>query len=447
MKKLIFFFLLALVMGSCTSEDDLLLKNNEPSSSSGGYKVSLEDAVERARKAVGECGPVATRSGLKARVDVIRSKPLTRSAAEMPDTLLYVVNFEDNGGFAVVGADERVLPIYAVSDSGELNITEDSNEALKLVMEGIEEDAAMRIASMNLVESGGLDAANSNVPGTSPRFPNHFYGWETSHTSRPLLSFYQSRVHYNDEYSKYIFTADGYPTLSGCGAVALEQLLSFYKWPTSIDGYNIDWDKIDKEKDVDAVAKILYLLGQQKYLQMSYKVEEGTHNPCVGEVWTNKIYETLQKLNYSVDSYYTNFLNNESLAREILKNDPLFMFAQAIVEKSDGKLDVSGHYWIIDGWKCYEWVTPLMTDPDEDGLIVNNHTYELDPKGYLYHCVWGGRDGDCNGFYYITTVDNRRGFYGEPDEFWSRDPRTTTEAQWHNHNNSIEFLNNVKPLR
>lgn len=440
MKKLIFFFLLALVMGSCTSEDDLLLTNNEPSSSSGGYKVSLEDAVERARKAVGECGPVATRSGLKARVDVIRSKPLTRSAAELPDTLLYVVNFEDNGGFAVVGADERVLPIYAVSDSGELNITEDSNEALKLVMEGIEEDAAMRIASMNLVESGGFDAANSNVPGTSPRFPNHYYGWESSSTVGSWIKRFQNRVTYSGEYAKYIFMPDGRPTYSGCGAVALEQLLSFYKWPESIEGYAIDWDRIEREKDVDAVAKILFYLGTDGYLSMEYNVNnEGL--PQVGKTLPSRVRTALAKLGYTCDSYI-NFLSNEEYVIEELRKKPLMFQAYAYAPQ-DTVVHNSGHAWIIDGWKCYKWVTPK--DPSDDGLI--SYDYELDPQGYLYHCLWGDNQGDCNGFYYIKAVNGRRGFGGTPDEFLGIDPGLADGGRYHQHNTNIVFLKNVVPIK
>lgn len=220
------------------------MKETEPQPSTDSYKVSVEDAVRRARQAVSECGSVATRSGAKARVDVIRSGgALTRSEAGTPDTLLYVVNFEGNAGFAVIGADTCALPLYAVSDSGELNITENSPEALKLVMEGIEEDAAMRTSyGVPIGPWTGDPIMPPVLPGTSPRFPNNLIGHETSYTVYPHLSKFQNNVSYYGEYSKYIFMPDGTPTLSGCGAVALEQLLSFYKWPESIDGYAIDWN-------------------------------------------------------------------------------------------------------------------------------------------------------------------------------------------------------------
>lgn len=423
-------------MVSCSSEDDLLFKEPAAVSTTEGCKISVKEAVNRARKAVGECGSVATRSGAKARVDVIRSKALTRGDGgdtEMPDTLLYVVNFENNGGFAVIGADERVLPLYAVSDSGELNITEESNEALKLIMEGIEEDAVQRINQVLPIDPG----TSPGIPGTSHRFPNHYYGWETSSTVGPHLSKFQNRTTYYGEYSKYIFMPDGRPTYSGCGAVALEQLLSFYKWPESIDGYEIDWDRIDREQDIDAVAKILYLVGQKKYLDMYYNVD--SHGkPHVGYVNNSDQERALRELHYYHTSFLI-FLNNEEYVQEQLRNNPLLFQASAIVEGQAS----SAHMWIIDGWKCYKWVTPGV--PDENGLIFNN--YELDPKGYLYHCVWGDVDGDCNGFYYIKEVGGRSGFYGDPDEFWNGDPKITNGTQCHNHNSIIQFLNNVQPLK
>lgn len=439
MKKLFFFFMLTIIMVSCSSEDDLLFKEPAAVSTTEGCKISVKEAVNRARKAVGECGSVATRSGAKARVDVIRSKALTRGDGgdtEMPDTLLYVVNFENNGGFAVIGADERVLPLYAVSDSGELNITEENNEALKLIMEGIEEDAAQRINQVLPIDPG----TSPDIPGTSHRFPNHYYGWETSSTVGPHLSKFQNRTNYYGEYSKYIFMPDGRPTYSGCGAVALEQLLSFYKWPESIDGYDIDWDRIDREQDVDAVAKILYLLGQKEYLNMRYNVDSNKQ-AHVGYVSNSDEYHALLNLGYYCDSFI-NFISNEESVLETLRKKPLMFSAWAYVPQ-DTNINGTGHLWIIDGWKCYKWVTPGI--PDENGLIFNN--YELDPKGYLYHCVWGDLDGDCNGFYYIKEVNGFRGFYGDPDEFWNRDPKTTNGTQWHNHNSRIQFLNNVQPLK
>lgn len=444
MKHILFLLVLTLAMTGCSSEEDYLQKNSEPPKSANKYKVSIEDAVNRARKAVSECGAVLTRSNAPARVDVIRSKALTRGDSDIPDTLLYVVNFENNGGFAVVGADTRALPLYAVSDSGELNITENSNEALKLVMEGIEEDAALRTMSISGPPVVPDSIHPPLIPGSNPRFPDWYYGYETSETVYPHLSKFQNRVNYYGDYSKYIFMPDGTPTYSGCGAVALEQLMSFYKWPESIDDYAIDWDRIDQEADVDAVAKILYLVGRPGYLSMKYRIEAESKAPLVGTIGYRAELTALKKLGYTYTEYF-DFLPNEESVREELRDKPLMFHAYAITsDLTNG----SGHMWIVDGWKCYKWVFPSFEDTDGDGVCDTDlSTYILDPNGYLYHCVWGDKNGNCNGYYYIKTVDGRRGFYENPDQYWRDDPRSTPGAEWHHHNSAIKYIKGVAPIK
>lgn len=54
---------------------------------------------------VSVCGGISTRSD---------------SAADLPDTIVYVVNFDNSEGFAVLGAQEGMTPVYAITDNGGL---------------------------------------------------------------------------------------------------------------------------------------------------------------------------------------------------------------------------------------------------------------------------------------------------------------------------------------
>lgn len=57
------------------------------------------------RENVSVCGGISTRSD---------------SAADLPDTIVYVVNFDNSEGFAVLGAQEGMTPVYAITDNGGL---------------------------------------------------------------------------------------------------------------------------------------------------------------------------------------------------------------------------------------------------------------------------------------------------------------------------------------
>ena len=49
----------------------------------------------------------------------------TRSEATADvEDLLYIVNFENEAGYAILGADDRLEPVYAVVDEGSLTTEE-----------------------------------------------------------------------------------------------------------------------------------------------------------------------------------------------------------------------------------------------------------------------------------------------------------------------------------
>lgn len=424
-----------LLFASCSSEESLVQnQNNSSDNTSVDYKVSEEMAVRLARKAVADCGAPVTRQYASAHVSAIRSQIKTRSV-NLPDTLLYVVNFENDGGFAVVGADMRAMPVYAVSDSGQLGLSEDSPEALKLIMEGIELDAAEKIAN---------DESPNFERGLGGAAVDPWAGWQEffigSETAGPHISHFQSRTSYTGDYSKYIVNSNGNMTQSGCVAVAAEILMSFYKCPQTIyyqspgsnffKRYTFDWDYIDETENIDAIARFLSIIGAKDYLALLY----GENPTDVAHGSTYKISDVLEKFGYTSGGHFLSFLINESVAQEVLKTDPIVMNAYEYV---DNKIK-SGHAWIIDGWKIYKWYT-LVRDPENPHYDVRD-----DYNGYMYHCVWGGTNGSSNGYYYIKNVNGANGFFYEPDELGPDDNTDTSWSVNNYHNYDIQFLNGVK---
>lgn len=69
----------------------------------------------------------ATRGGERqyaiAGTDVVASAAATRSGTGV-DTLLYIVNFENGGGYALLGADDRIDDVIALVDEGNMSAEE-----------------------------------------------------------------------------------------------------------------------------------------------------------------------------------------------------------------------------------------------------------------------------------------------------------------------------------
>ena len=101
---------------------------------------TYEEALAIARDAIGMLGEnCTTRSGTPRSVNTsdvqyIINNSSTRSA-EVPDTLMYVFNYEDNAGFAVVSANRATEGLIAVTEQGNYSVEKAAdNEGFELYM-------------------------------------------------------------------------------------------------------------------------------------------------------------------------------------------------------------------------------------------------------------------------------------------------------------------------
>lgn len=170
-KYLILFALVALVSVSCAKQFDHLLKENEivSISSSNPYKISGQEALSElnillkslsgdtkstsnnllSQKKVGKLQSVRTSANTKQTLTkaFLKTKSSDTTNFTIPDTLMYIVNFEDDG-FAVLAADSRITStILAVVESGTISLSDFnvneyltsnySSDSLQLGMVGI----------------------------------------------------------------------------------------------------------------------------------------------------------------------------------------------------------------------------------------------------------------------------------------------------------------------
>lgn len=144
--KLNCLFAFLIIFYACTDrEENVISQNNNVS-----YFISKDSAIAISNKAIAE---IANKSktrcvkedwGLEIK-DInlinISNKPKTRANDTNISTSLYIINYKDNKGFSIISSDKRLRPIYAVSDTGHIAITDTiTNKSLTNFFNGVRYD-------------------------------------------------------------------------------------------------------------------------------------------------------------------------------------------------------------------------------------------------------------------------------------------------------------------
>ena len=172
MKYLSLLAILGLLVG-CTS--DLTTEEVPQPPSVPEQKIShvvpVEQALEdlqgllEAIDAPAEDGAVTRSGGIRRVKNVTTVSPEalspggTRSEATADvEDLLYIVNFENEAGYAILGADDRLEPVYAVVDEGSLT-TEEFRYAVTVTPEQAEADGELVFPLQMVAQAaiGGVD--------------------------------------------------------------------------------------------------------------------------------------------------------------------------------------------------------------------------------------------------------------------------------------------------
>lgn len=366
-KKLsLLFLVLGLVLFfSCTDDDSQVEKVQGSKVSS--FIVSPDSAIaisNQAIQAIAEQNETRNSSGREVNsVSLISLSPSirTRAANEKSiNTSLYFINYKDNKGFSIVSSDKRLRPLYAVSDTGNIAISDTiTNKGLALFFQGVEKD--MQDAAQDTLE---LSECGTKQEVFSPQV-------------RPMI-WRGPRLWGQDEpYNTYCYTEDGKKALVGCVAVACGIIMSHYEWPRSINEKNIGWHAMKKytfDHDIDFIFR---KLGNPELLDMHYGV-------YASGAKTANAPRAFEKMGY----YRPNSLKTFS-EKEIcnwLKNR--FQEGHGPVLVRGGNVDRnSGHAWVVDGY-CTN--------------IVNGEKFGVLYNSILFHCIWGW-NGTNNGYFYLNN--------------------------------------------
>ena len=310
------------------------------------------------------------------------------------DTLLSIVNFGNEEGFAIVSVrDNRVL---AVTEKGNLSIND-------LIKDYAEEEFENNPKAM-------ISACVSNyVAGPNLPFDSIDFGtehivkglWEIESQIEPLV---QLKIDQDYPYNMYCTDSAGEYVLAGCGAIAVIQMMSANKYPNTIGGVTRNWDNIINQYQTSALvrrtlAQWIRVIGDEcgiNYYDGQSSCSVGDMMNCISSYprYTNLTVE----IEPSYEAIYSMLSNGKSLP----------FIGTRLIENGD----TAGHVWVVDGCIGYRQLVRVYNS--NEVLLREYYLYRN-----LVHCNWGW-EGVCDGYYESNVFDLTDGAI-IPDE---EDPST-----------------------
>lgn len=408
--------LAAIVAVGCQQEnfDEVVLPDNDTIAVEQSGFRSYDEALEIAENSIRLIeGKDVTRSTMKRRiiknnVQTIRSNA-TRSGNTSDDPVAYVVNFEDNQGFAVIAANEQINPLIAVTESGNYTYGEPTGvEAFDDYMDNAISTLAIVHPPITLP-----DDPITPTPGVVTDTVD-IYG-----RVDPLLT---------TKWGQDGIYGAKYPTGEvRCAAVALGQIIAYHQSPTIMQQTHsnnlymwIPWNDIlrhDNANDNDntdsscdcgcnynILGTILYELGYRLHAKF---VDTFPNEPVSGSGRDMDVLNVLHDFGYDESTLMSNVTwDISSTMTTVFDNldahQPVYV---------GGSNDDNGHAWVVDGYhnesygvRYYRYNTlydPINPSPNQPRLILVGTTVTTTR---MLHCNWG-YNGMCNGWFTYGNFD------------------------------------------
>ncbi len=431
MKKLIISAtsMLMLIVAACSSDEPTPaptqpIDTEKVVQSLSGTR-SIYEAADIARDAIGMLPQGNSRSGARTFNQENVKYGISRSSSRSigGDTLMYVFNFDDNQGFAVIATDKKVPPLIAVTELGSYDpeVTPE-NPGLAIYM-----DMANNYLKAEKNSIGNLDSIKWEIDTTKPKPFSPGLGGDSEliqyKTVTEEILNVKIEPNYNlkwgQRYPEGVLFGNG---LAGCTNIAMGIIMSYFEKPTSMqltysgsnnEIINLNWDLLKEHTQSYnynpfydncqvspynvhlTLSKFFRQLGE---LNNSVQYDNGTGTIVGKEI------NTFNKLGFSASSY-SEYTSDKVYA--ILRNNGK-IFASA-VSTSEG----SGHAFVIDGLHFYEWWSGEYTKlPGEDWKLINDHGIQV---SHTNHINWGW-NGNGNGFFSCYVFDTSKARLDDPNK-------------------------------
>ena len=327
-----------------------------------------------------------------------------RSANTNEDTLVYVFNFEDNRGFAIVAADDRIpTQLLAYVDEGVLENDVD-NPGLQYALEQMQSYVELSIDNFEKSKDSLLAVAEENSFVVDARsvetraiYTGTAYELLSESTIGPLLKVTWDQDYPYNMYVEKSCTNDGYnggKAYAGCVATATAQVMSYWKYPSMLNQYAMNWSNMCSTTEIapsnkSNIARLIAEIGSE--VNMQYGCDESGAS-------TSDAYNFLGRIGY-IKAFSKNFNSSDvkeamDLRRPLLATGCAKKTTTRILWWKKPKYD-DCHAWVVDGCKILHY--------KQENYRINTSTEKYTSTISYYdetyfHHNWGW-SGDGNGYF------------------------------------------------
>ena len=397
MKKQFFITLLGLSLVACNSDEFLPQANDDVEVLPMENLRTETEAIEIAAKGLNEFYPVKSRSArdLSGMNVVMLQSPASRSNED--SNPLYVVNFGNESGYAIVSAAKDREPLLAVTESGSItSLDEIDNPGLRLFVDG-----AMKLQkdTTALVRPGGDGGELVDI------FRNDTI-FQANTKVEPRIT-----VKWGQKYPEGELCPNG---ICGCVATAGAQTLSYFKYPETLalsfperksNQISLDWDNMNR-----IISTPWNIRPKSEYdIQLSSLCREFGHK--INADYTNSKGTTARLPDLRI--YLKNLLpTNKYIVSDMVSSNPKtnivlgngIILIRATASEFSEDIHV-GHAWVIDGFIYKKYTVYVYTHKINSPIETLER--QFDKEDLYSHANWGWNGSD-NGYFYnnIFRVTN-----------------------------------------
>lgn len=392
-KNFAFLLLISVALVSCHADQDCeFVVSNNPTLEDliDKNNISVDEAIVSLYSEMGYIYGEETRVKSIKDVTCVKLHELlgdTRGTENNIDNLLYIVEFENGQGSAILGADKRIDSVVAILD--ESSITKDD---FVRAMSGVEDGNISTYIAKCISNSIANTLNTETRSGIIQRPTSNWVENDTINIRKqnPILNTkWHQRAPYNSYCITQNFDGSNVVCVAGCVPIAAAQTIAHNMFPTNliINGISFDWSLIDdcyygatpSLAAKDEVARFVHEIG------LNINAVYGENSTSAS---THNVVGLLNEIGYS-NVAYVDYDYNDVF-------DMVYTNKYPTIIKGNDVDDNSGHAWVIDG--CFNFTVNSYLCSIPANSINVTRTYIGSSTTRKVHCNFGW-NGYCDGYY------------------------------------------------